>query len=75
MSLIAVGDIHGNISALDDLLNTISTELSPEDTLVFLGDYIDRGPNVRECVDRIIDLKATARFSVVTNQRGGDDAE
>lgn len=66
MSLIAVGDIHGNIRALDDLLNTISTELSPEDTLVFLGDYIDRGPNVRECVDRIIDLKATARFSVVT---------
>ena len=47
MSLIAVGDIHGNIRALDDLLNTISTELSPEDTLVFLGDYIDRGPNVR----------------------------
>jgi serine/threonine protein phosphatase 1 len=65
-NLFAIGDIHGNIRALDDLLEKILPQLSAGDTLVFLGDYIDRGPNVRECVDRIIDLKATAAFSVIT---------
>jgi predicted MPP superfamily phosphohydrolase len=66
LPLIAVGDIHGNIRALEDLLKKITPELSSGDTLVFLGDYIDRGPNVRECVDRIIALKASTTFSVVT---------
>src|SRR5689334_3767030 len=65
-NLYAVGDIHGNVRALDDLLGKILPLLSARDTLVFLGDYIDRGPNVRECIDRIIDLKKTAKFSVVT---------
>jgi serine/threonine protein phosphatase 1 len=66
MSLVAIGDIHGNVRALDDLLEKVLPVLSAEDTLVFLGDYIDRGPNVRECVDRIIELKSTSPFSVVT---------
>jgi serine/threonine protein phosphatase 1 len=66
MSLVAVGDIHGNIRALDDLLDRITRELSVGDTLVFLGDYIDRGPHVRECVDRIIELKEATAFSVIT---------
>ncbi len=66
MSIIAVGDIHGNIRALDDLLEKISREVSNGDTLVFLGDYIDRGPDVRECIERIIELKASSSFSIVT---------
>jgi serine/threonine protein phosphatase 1 len=66
MSLIAIGDIHGNIRALDDLLERVLPELSGGDTLVFLGDYIDRGPNVRECVDRIIELQERSGFSVIT---------
>jgi Calcineurin-like phosphoesterase len=65
-AIMAIGDIHGNIRALDDLLNLVVPQLSSSDTLVFLGDYIDRGPNAKECVDRIIALKRTASFSVVT---------
>jgi Calcineurin-like phosphoesterase len=57
MALFAVGDIHGNIRALDSLLESITPEISDSGTLAFLGDYIDRGPHVRECVDRIIALK------------------
>jgi serine/threonine protein phosphatase 1 len=64
--LFAIGDIHGNIRALDDLLTKIRPELSAGDVLVFLGDYIDRGPNARECVARIIELQETSAFSVVT---------
>jgi serine/threonine protein phosphatase 1 len=66
MSLFAIGDIHGNVRALDDLLEQVLKVISGRDTLVFLGDYIDRGPHVRECVDRIIALKQSAAFSVVT---------
>src|SRR5262245_65248174 len=72
-SLIAIGDIHGNIRALDDLLDKVVPELESTDTLVFLGDYIDRGPNVRECVDRIVQLKHTAPFSVVTLKGNHED--
>lgn len=43
--IIAIGDIHGSATALKTLIEAIEpTEL---DTLVFLGDYINRGPDSR----------------------------
>ena len=54
MATVAVGDIHGNLLALDDLLNKVLPTLARDDTLVFLGDYIDRGPDSRGCLERII---------------------
>ena len=66
MPTYAIGDIHGNLSALDDLLAKVTPEMTPQDTLVFLGDYIDRGPNSRGCVERIVRLKEEATFPVVT---------
>ncbi len=62
MSLIVIGDIHGNLPALDDLLSKIESA-SPEE-VVFLGDYIDRGPDSRACVDRILDFRDQAEFQV-----------
>ena len=44
----------GPFSALEDLLAKVLPALSPSDVLVFLGDYIDKGPDVRGCLDRII---------------------
>lgn len=52
--LYAVGDIHGEIDALERLLARLP--LRPDDRFVFLGDYIDRGPDARGVVDRLIDL-------------------
>jgi serine/threonine protein phosphatase 1 len=66
MSVIAIGDIHGQSEALEDLLAHILPEMRREDVLVFLGDYIDRGPDSRRCVERIIRLKAESPFSVIT---------
>lgn len=66
MATIAIGDIHGNRRQLDDLLSRVVPELRPEDTLVFLGDYIDRGPDSKGCVERILRLKTEAQFQVVT---------
>jgi serine/threonine protein phosphatase 1 len=50
----AVGDIHGCIDKLEDLISKIDPK--PEDILVFLGDYIDRGEMGKEVVDFLIDL-------------------
>ena len=52
--LIAVGDIHGCLAALDALLDVV--EPRPEDTLVMLGDYIDRGPDSCGVLERLIEL-------------------
>ena len=66
MSTIAIGDIHGNLAALEDLLAQILPDVHGADTLVFLGDYIDRGPDTRGCIETIIRLKETAKFQVIT---------
>ncbi len=55
MRTIAIGDIHGCINPFNDLLEKIC--LSKEDKLVLLGDYIDRGPDSKAVLDKIIDLK------------------
>ena len=53
--LYAVGDIHGQLDLLDELLEKLP--LGPDDRLLFIGDYIDRGPDARGVVQRLIDLE------------------
>ena len=48
---IAIGDIHGCLPALETLLAAIRPQLV--DTLVLLGDYVDRGPNSRGVIERL----------------------
>lgn len=57
MRTFAIGDIHGCLDKLEDLLAKI--EPLPDDTLIFLGDYIDRGENPAAVIDRLFAL-ATA---------------
>jgi serine/threonine protein phosphatase 1 len=66
MATVAIGDIHGNSSALESLLSQLVPEMRPEDTMVFLGDYIDRGPDSRGCIERILRLREEGRFEVIT---------
>ena len=65
MPTYAIGDIHGNLVALDSLLTQIEPELKSGDTVVFLGDYIDRGPSSKECIERILQLRADAPCPVI----------
>ncbi len=53
--LIAIGDVHGCVHALDALVDAIAPR--PTDQLVFLGDLIDQGPETRDVLDRLIELK------------------
>lgn len=41
--LVVVGDIHGRADLLEELLERLATEQVAQQTLVFVGDYIDRG--------------------------------
>lgn len=55
--LYAIGDIHGELLLLDRLLSLISGDAARHPgrhiVLVFLGDYIDRGPHSRGVLDRL----------------------
>jgi len=55
----AIGDIHGEIAKLEQMLSILRRHLAPEDTLVFIGDYIDRGPNTPAVLDRVMELVQT----------------
>jgi serine/threonine protein phosphatase 1 len=54
--IFAVGDIHGSFDRLQELLQKIPIDFA-NDTLVFIGDYIDRGPGSVEVVEYLLDLK------------------
>ena len=53
--LIGISDIHGEFDKLCAVLDKISPQ--KEDTIVFMGDYIDRGKKSRQVVDKIIDMQ------------------
>ena len=55
--VVGIGDIHGRYDLLLDLVER-SIIFNPEtDKLVFLGDYIDRGPQSRDVVEYLSGLK------------------
>ncbi|MBY3225495.1 serine/threonine protein phosphatase [Rhizobium laguerreae] len=49
----AIGDIHGCIDPLNRMIDRIEAYAS-EGTVVFVGDYVDRGPDSKSVLDRII---------------------
>src|SRR5262249_57711237 len=57
---IAIGDIHGCPDALAALIDAVAP--GRDDTIVTLGDYIDRGPNSRGVLDRLLRLAGQCRL-------------
>ncbi len=57
---IAIGDIHGCLAALETLLSAV--DLKADDTIVTLGDYIDRGPDSRGSLERLLRLQGQCRL-------------
>jgi serine/threonine protein phosphatase 1 len=55
MRLLSIGDIHGCANSFEKLLEQIN--LKKDDTLVLLGDYIDRGTDSKAVLDKIIQLQ------------------
>lgn len=56
----AIGDIHGRADLLEDLLSQIISHagdtLAAQGVIVFLGDYIDRGWQSKEVLERLTSL-------------------
>ena len=57
---LVIGDIHGCLSALETLWNTIDPQ--PEDHVIFLGDYIDRGPDSKGVVEFVMKQQREGAF-------------
>lgn len=57
---IAIGDIHGCSDALEALLEAIAPQ--PTDTIVGLGDFVDRGSNTSGVLDQLVELLGVCRF-------------
>ena len=63
----AVGDIHGRADLLRILLDMIQEDAArapagPQRRIVFLGDYVDRGPDSKGVIDMLL-AEAPAGFS------------
>jgi serine/threonine protein phosphatase 1 len=71
--LYAIGDLHGCLASLERLLDIINPDLT-QDRLVFIGDYIDRGPRSRGVVDYIVRLKSLAPPGQIICLKGNHEA-
>lgn len=69
MALYAIGDVHGCVGSLRALLDRLAP--TADDHLVFVGDYIDRGPDSKGVLDLLIDLRARVRCTFL---RGNHEA-
>jgi serine/threonine protein phosphatase 1 len=60
--LFAIGDVHGNARELEALL----TGLRPGrgDTVAFVGDYVDRGPDSAQVIDLLLDLQRSEAATI-----------
>ncbi len=57
---IAIGDIHGCSDALRSIIRDIDPQ--PEDEIVCLGDYVDKGLDSEGVIDQLIDLMSQCRL-------------
>ncbi len=73
MATLAIGDIHGHLKPLCDLLERVRPNVGAGDTVVFLGDYIDRGPDTRRSIEAILEFRATVSATVVALRGNHED--
>jgi serine/threonine protein phosphatase 1 len=58
--VIAIGDIHGCARALRMLIDAIKP--TPDDTLITLGDCVDRGPESCDAIEQLLELRERCRL-------------
>lgn len=59
---LAIGDIHGCLNALKTI--EVAINFNKSDTIIVLGDYIDRGPDSKGVLDWMIDSQA--KYNLIT---------
>ncbi len=68
-----IGDIHGEVEHLRKLVARMP-DVGASDTVVFLGDYIDRGPRSKDVVDAVRGLDRDTGCKVVCLRGNHEDA-
>ncbi len=68
MRHLAIGDIHGHADVLRALLDAV--ELRPDDRVIALGDYVDRGPDSRGVIEQLLELRRRGQLVAL---RGNHD--
>jgi serine/threonine protein phosphatase 1 len=63
MRILAIGDIHGCSIAFDTLIAAV--KLQPNDKIITLGDYVDRGPDSKGVINRLMALHETGRLTAL----------
>ena len=69
----AIGDIHGDLEGLFKVLACFPP-LEKDDTIVFVGDYLDRGPKSAEVIDYVRNLPTQTKAKVVALRGNHEDA-
>ncbi len=57
---LVIGDIHGCLRAFEALLAEVAP--SPSDLIITLGDYVDRGPNSKGVIEKVLALRETHKI-------------
>ncbi len=57
MRTLVIGDIHGGLRALHQIMER--AKVTPNDTLIFLGDYVDGWSQSPQVIDYLMELKTT----------------
>jgi len=60
----AIGDIHGDLKQLSKLMSRLPV-LTKDDTVVFMGDYLDRGPDSKGVIRYLMRLPAKTPAKIV----------
>lgn len=68
-----IGDIHGESAHLEQILAQFPP-LQKDDSLVFLGDYLNRGPDSRGVIERLRQLPLQTRAKVICLRGNHEDA-
>jgi serine/threonine protein phosphatase 1 len=61
--ILAIGEIHGCLDKRQKFINKIPIS-KKGDTLVFIGDYIDRGSSYKEVIDKVIKLCSKFAYAI-----------
>ncbi len=68
LRIYAIGDVHGCLREFDQLIRKIDKDLKDNPVkkhqLVCLGDYVDRGPDVKDVIERLMKLDKSDRDTV-----------
>src|SRR5215213_9957860 len=71
MTSFVIGDIHGCCDELRYLIDALP--IGPDDEVIFLGDYIDRGPDSRAVISFLIELKDRLRENRLVFLKGNHE--